>query len=140
MAAASEEVQNGAFSLQAVVNRKLSFYTVDSSTIDENARALLIKHSGLAPDEVGPHVDAIVSHSVSLHGILKNVQLIYSSQREKAFAIYPYPCIGMYRFLDLSIVKTKVYSEVVQRLKSGEKILDLGCCFGQEIRQLVRRL
>jgi hypothetical protein len=44
----------------------------------------------------------------------------------------------MYRFLDLSIVHTEVYSEVIQRLKGGGKLLDLGCCFGQEIRQLVR--
>jgi len=43
----------------------------------------------------------------------------------------------MYRFLDLSILQSKVYPEVVKRLKGGEKLLDLGCCFGQEIRQLV---
>jgi phospholipid N-methyltransferase len=43
----------------------------------------------------------------------------------------------MFRFLDLSIKKTDVYPEVLARLKAGEKLLDLGCCFGQEIRQLV---
>jgi cyclopropane fatty-acyl-phospholipid synthase-like methyltransferase len=43
----------------------------------------------------------------------------------------------MYRFLDLSIMQTEVYQEVVERLKGGDKLLDLGCCFGQEIRQLV---
>jgi hypothetical protein len=58
-------------------------------------------------------------------------------QRAKAFSIFPYPCIGMYRFLDLSILSTDVYPEVLRRLKGGEKLLDLGCCFGQEIRQLV---
>lgn len=45
----------------------------------------------------------------------------------------------MYRFLDLSMSQRKEYPEIVRRLKGGEKILDLGCCFGQEIRQLVRR-
>lgn len=59
-------------------------------------------------------------------------------QRKKAFAIFAYPCIGMYRFLDLSISQRSEYPEIVRRLKGGEKILDLGCCFGQEIRQLVR--
>jgi len=29
------------------------------------------------------------------------------------------------------------YPEVLERVKHGEKFLDLGCCFGQEIRQLV---
>jgi hypothetical protein len=43
----------------------------------------------------------------------------------------------MYRFLDLSILSTEVYPEVIQRVKGGEKLLDLGCCFGQEVRQLV---
>jgi SAM-dependent methyltransferase len=30
-----------------------------------------------------------------------------------------------------------VYPEVLGRLQSGDRFLDLGCCFGQEIRQLV---
>lgn len=29
------------------------------------------------------------------------------------------------------------YPEVLERVKHGEKFLDLGCCFGQELRQLV---
>lgn len=44
----------------------------------------------------------------------------------------------MYRFLDLSIATSAAYDEVLQRLKAGEKLLDLGCCFGHEIRDLVR--
>jgi len=32
---------------------------------------------------------------------------------------------------------TNVYQDVLERVKRGEKLLDLGCCFGQEIRQLV---
>lgn len=97
--------------------RNLDFYTVTAATtIPENARQLLIKYAGLSPEEVDSHVDAI---------------------REKAFKIFPYPCIGMYRFLDLSLTKTEVYSEVLERVKNGEHFLDLGCCFGQEIRQLI---
>src|ERR1700759_3774499 len=43
----------------------------------------------------------------------------------------------MFQFLDLSLVTTDVYQEVLERIKHGEKFLDLGCCFGQEIRKLV---
>jgi len=50
---------------------------------------------------------------------------------------HPYPCIGAYRFLDLSIISSPQYDEILSRVKNGEKFLDLGCCFGQEIRQLV---
>ncbi|KAK9420690.1 putative Methyltransferase domain-containing protein [Seiridium unicorne] len=47
--------------------------------------------------------------------------------RAKAFKI----------FLDLSMMTTHVYPEVIQRLKQDEKFLDLGCCFGQEIRKFI---
>jgi SAM-dependent methyltransferase len=29
------------------------------------------------------------------------------------------------------------YNEILERVKNGHKLLDLGCCFGQELRQLV---
>ena len=50
---------------------------------------------------------------------------------------YPYPCIGHYRFLDIQIVKSRAYNEIVGRLSKGEQLLDVGCCIGQELRQLV---
>ena len=37
----------------------------------------------------------------------------------------------------MSIATLDVYPEVLERVKHGDKFLDLGCCFGQEIRQLV---
>lgn len=33
--------------------------------------------------------------------------------------------------------KEPYYDEVLSRVKNGEKLLDLGCCFGQELRKLV---
>ncbi len=42
----------------------------------------------------------------------------------------------MFRFLDLSIRRHPRYAEVVSRLQNGQKFVDLGCCFGQEVRQL----
>jgi hypothetical protein len=43
----------------------------------------------------------------------------------------------MFQFLDLSMVTTETYPEILDRVKQGDKFLDLGCCLGQEIRQLV---
>jgi SAM-dependent methyltransferase len=59
------------------------------------------------------------------------------SQRDKAWAVWPYPCIGQFRFLDLSISQSTHYPEILERLKTGEQnFLDLGCCFGQDLRKL----
>jgi SAM-dependent methyltransferase len=49
----------------------------------------------------------------------------------------PYPCIGLFRFLDLPACLSPVYPEVLSRVRAGETFLDLGCCFGQDIRKLV---
>lgn len=43
----------------------------------------------------------------------------------------------MFRFLDLNMCNQPYYPEVLERVKNGEKILDIGCCFGQELRKLV---
>ncbi|KAM7189123.1 hypothetical protein V8F33_010244 [Rhypophila sp. PSN 637] len=44
----------------------------------------------------------------------------------------------MFQFLDLSLKSmTEIYPAILDRVKKGDKFLDLGCCLGQEIRQLV---
>lgn len=57
--------------------------------------------------------------------------------RNESWDIYPYPCIGKFRFLDLGLSSSDVYGEILDRVRQGQRFLDLGCCFGQEIRKLV---
>jgi ubiquinone/menaquinone biosynthesis C-methylase UbiE len=59
------------------------------------------------------------------------------SQRDKAFAVFHYPCIGRWRFLDLYITNAPEYPDIIARLKAGETLLDVGCCFGHILRQVV---
>ena len=59
------------------------------------------------------------------------------SQQARAFKIRPYPCIGKVAFLDFWASKHPVYTEVLSRLKSGQSLLDAGCCFGQDLRKLL---
>ena len=43
----------------------------------------------------------------------------------------------MFTFLDSGLSASPYYQEVLERVKQGETFLDLGCCFGQELRVLV---
>jgi hypothetical protein len=58
-------------------------------------------------------------------------------KRDQAWEVNAYPCIGQFRFLDFSMMRLDVYPRVLQTLKSGGKLLDLGCCLAQDIRKLV---
>ncbi|KAK6220778.1 hypothetical protein LQW54_001970 [Pestalotiopsis sp. IQ-011] len=61
-----------------------------------------------------------------------------TGERERGFASNPYPCIGLYRFTILTLHTHPLYEKIVERLKApGATYLDVGCCFGQELRQLV---
>lgn len=40
-------------------------------------------------------------------------------------------------FLQLNMSLSPAYDEVLSRLKNEQRLLDLGCCFGQDIRKLV---
>ncbi|KAI1080788.1 hypothetical protein F5B20DRAFT_538949 [Whalleya microplaca] len=85
--------------------------------IDPASRQLLETYSGISSEEVVPHVLSI---------------------RNKAFALYPWPCIGQMRFLRLSLASYPAYTGILERLRSdpSSMFLDLGCCFGQDIRKL----
>jgi hypothetical protein len=45
--------------------------------------------------------------------------------------------VGQYSFVKFNIADGEEYSNVLARVKSGEKLLDLGCCFAQDLRKLV---
>ena len=42
------------------------------------------------------------------------------------------------RFLTYNLILLPFYQEILTRLQSGATFLDAGCCFGQELRYLVR--
>src|SRR3569833_1440039 len=52
--------------------------------------------------------------------------------------VYPWLCVGQFRFMDLSLAKRANYSQLVARLsRPGARLLDLGCGIAQDLRQLV---
>lgn len=70
--------------------------------------------------------------------LFSTVDLTDNVKRDEAWKIRDFPCIGMFQFLELSIFNNPAYEEVLDRTKNGEKLLDLGCGIGQDIRKLVR--
>ncbi|KAH8902640.1 hypothetical protein BR93DRAFT_919711 [Coniochaeta sp. PMI_546] len=91
---------------------RLRRYTEELPPDNSKAWKLLESYSKIPHDEVEAHLQAT------------------------AWKIFPYGCIGRWRFLDLYITTLPVYPEVLERLKSGDTLLDAGCCFGYVLRQL----
>ncbi|KAI1409793.1 hypothetical protein F5Y13DRAFT_88306 [Hypoxylon sp. FL1857] len=98
--------------------RNRGWYLDDVKEVNKPIRKLLESYSKVPSSEVVNHVNKI---------------------RERGFASNPYPCIGLYRFANLTLLTHPLYDAIVARLKSGEATyLDVGCCFGQDLRQLVQ--
>ncbi|KAF7172374.1 hypothetical protein CNMCM5623_004582 [Aspergillus felis] len=96
-------------------NPKL-LYKDPLKTLKEPVYTILEKHSKIPVDRVVSHVNEV---------------------RDRAFAVFPYACIGQFSFVELSIRDSPCYPEMLERTKQGAKLLDLGCAFGQELRQLI---
>ncbi|KAJ5735969.1 uncharacterized protein N7483_001094 [Penicillium malachiteum] len=86
------------------------------SEIPDPAREVLEKWSQIPSADVVQHVNDV---------------------RDRAYEVYPWPSIGLYQFLDIHMLGFDSYPEILQSIKEGGLFLDLGCCFAQEIRQLV---
>ncbi|KAF1937345.1 hypothetical protein EJ02DRAFT_447533 [Clathrospora elynae] len=84
--------------------------------IRPETQRLLKTYSGIPLDQVFDHVVKV---------------------RNEAWEVHPYPCIGQFRFLEPSFTELEEFDEVVERLRKGQKLLDMACCFGQTICQLV---
>ncbi|KAI0106787.1 hypothetical protein F4814DRAFT_452000 [Daldinia grandis] len=97
--------------------RNRGWYQTDLIEVNEPFRRLLEQYSKIPSSDVLDH-----------------------AQRDKAFKSSPYPCIGLFRFTSLTLISHPLYDKIIGTLKSGStdsSYLDIGCCFGQDLRQLV---
>ncbi|KAE8445452.1 hypothetical protein EG329_013342 [Mollisiaceae sp. DMI_Dod_QoI] len=97
-------------------DKSVGWYNPVLSTLTEAQQDLFENYCHIAPDRVIRHILKI---------------------RDEAWEFLPLPCIGMFRFIDFSLSSSPSYSDILKRLRSGAKFLDLGCCFGQDLRKLV---
>ena len=95
----------------------------------------------LQPNQISPAARSLLEHYSRIPA--SAIDAHATQIRDKAWSIFPYPCIGQWRFLDLSISQQPAYGRVLDLLKEGQDsgdaklLLDLGCCFAQDIRKLI---
>jgi SAM-dependent methyltransferase len=68
--------------------------------------------------------------------------LIYTLpfQRDQVWEVFPWPCVGQFRFVDLSLSRKASYARILAALTGptgSSRFLDVGCCFAQDLRKLV---
>nr|POE63742.1 methyltransferase trt5 [Quercus suber] len=98
-------------------SKSSKWYDQEILELQPAARELLEKYSGIPPADVEAHIHDI---------------------RDKAWEIFPYPCIGGFRFLSLTLSASHDYAALLATLRAPDAcVLDLGCCFGTELRKLV---
>ncbi|KZV79812.1 hypothetical protein EXIGLDRAFT_734209, partial [Exidia glandulosa HHB12029] len=58
--------------------------------------------------------------------------------QERAYAVFPYPCIHHFYFTSLKISHFPAYGHLLKmgQERKGALFLDLGCCFGNDARKL----
>ncbi|KAF2237268.1 hypothetical protein EV356DRAFT_30716 [Viridothelium virens] len=100
--------------------RYLQSFFVDTVNVDANipssGRLLLREYSCIPDARISSHVARV---------------------QQEAYKVYPYPCIGMLRFLLCTLSEHPAYSQVRSLVVEHDaRFLDLGCCFGQDISRL----
>ncbi|KAI0799866.1 hypothetical protein BC629DRAFT_1499626 [Irpex lacteus] len=60
--------------------------------------------------------------------------------QKEAFAVYKYPCIRMFEFMRLKLARLPAYHLVLElcQERTNAIFLDMGCCFGNDSRKLIR--
>ncbi|OTB09385.1 hypothetical protein M426DRAFT_70672 [Hypoxylon sp. CI-4A] len=91
-------------------------------------------------DELPPDIKPIVKFLEKYSGIrAKDVDEHIHQIRDRLWEVYPYVCIGHFRFLSLKFTLDPRYQVALSRLcapASKATFLDVGCCIGQVLRQL----
>ncbi|KAK5653686.1 hypothetical protein OQA88_8716 [Cercophora sp. LCS_1] len=97
-------------------DRSVGWYSPPITTISQPIRHLLENYANIPASEVIPRV-------IELRSILWDIQ--------------PLPCIGQFRFLNLSLSTSPYYPTILSRLISGGRLLDIGCCLATDLRKLI---
>lgn len=124
----------------------------DTVVVPDGFRTLLVEYSHISPDKVDEHVLQVVSSSpLSYLPRYKRTSLKHhTAQRNRAWEVHPYPCLGQFRFLELNLAHRPgdLYPRLLSLLTTSTPpspssppgpplFLDVGACLGQDLRKLI---
>lgn len=107
------------------------------SSLTPAGRALLETYSGIPSSEVEAHIYKNVNNFTVFHYAPADTD---KYQRDSAWEIFPWPCVGSFWFMALGLSLHPHYNALLTRLRTQDpptKFLDLGTCFGQDLRKLI---
>ncbi|KAI1437072.1 hypothetical protein GGR50DRAFT_686068 [Xylaria sp. CBS 124048] len=90
------------------------------------------------PDDVEPIRAFLSTYSgIKAEDVIEHVYRM----RDRLWDIYPYACVGHFRFVSLAFTADTSYQTALARLREpggggGARLLDVGCCVGQVLRKL----
>jgi hypothetical protein len=119
----------------------MPWYVKELTELEPATRKLFETYSNVPSDEVVSHIKKVRDKAFRVVS-LPAQRMLETGCRLLHWPTsyvpqFPYPCLGHWGFLNLSIGTSNAYQEILDRVKNGEQYLDLGCCVGQDIRKLV---
>lgn len=120
--------------------KAVAWYKPDVDRIPREFQDLLREYSKIPSDVLVAHVNQVVStpSHIRRSPVSNGMATESLNQRDCAWKVSPYPCIGGWKFLELNMSLSPIYTLVLSRLRKGETLLDLGCGLGQDIRKLIQ--
>ncbi|CAG9948842.1 unnamed protein product [Clonostachys rosea f. rosea IK726] len=106
----------------------------ESSTPDLRSRDVQWFHK--SPGQLSPAFRALLEEYGRVAPECVEQHLI--SVRNLAWEVNPMPCLGRFLFTELHMAHDEeLHKTVLRRLQSGDRLIDVGCCLGQDIRKLI---
>ncbi|KAI9658081.1 MAG: hypothetical protein M1821_002741 [Bathelium mastoideum] len=113
----TEKASDPDWARRYTTTKDVPFYVENiDEKVGPDVRRLLEDYSKIPPEDVLPHVYEI---------------------RDKAWAIRSYPCTGIGMWLKTNLPKFPNYAQVLDILKAGGSLLDIGCFMGHDLRRIV---
>ena len=135
----SDSIQSGTTSVQEILQQQVDapnnsapwYIPSMGPRLKSDTRAFYAAYVGIQGAELEQHLLKIVSYNILVTRHDTN-----SSQRDQAWPLSRYPCVGNWGFLYCPLIASPGYEGALSRARKGGIVLDFGCGFGQDLRRM----